>query len=137
MSIACVAMGSTGLSAVIGSWNTMAMRSPRSRRSSLGPRVQNVPAVEQDLPAADLGIVREQPHDRRDQRGLAAAALADQADDLAARHHEIDVAQRVDPPARREEIDRQVADLEQRCPCRLSPAAAGDRTRRAASRPGT
>src|SRR5918996_1594857 len=37
-SIACVAIVSTGLSAVIGSWNPMAMRSPRSRRSSPEPR---------------------------------------------------------------------------------------------------
>ena len=45
---------------------------------------QDIPTVEHDLPAADLGVVREQPHHRRDQGGLAAAALADQALDLAA-----------------------------------------------------
>ena len=98
--------------------------------------LQDVAAVESDLAAADLGIVREQPHHGGDQRGLAAAALPDQPDDLAARHGEIDMPQRMHPPARREEIDREVAHLEQHVHGSISPAAGEDRRRRAASRPG-
>jgi len=44
-------MVNTGLSEVIGSWNTMAMRAPRTRRMASASVAEEVVAVEQDMAA--------------------------------------------------------------------------------------
>src|SRR5262249_60852906 len=55
-------------------------------------------------------VPREQPHRRQRQRRLARAALADDADDAAARHLERHAAQRMHEAARRLEIDAEILD---------------------------
>ena len=92
-SIACVAMGSTGLSAVIGSWNTMAMRSPRSRRSSPGARVRTSRPSNRICPPR-ISALSASSLMTAETRVVLPQPLADQAHDLAARHHQIDLAQR-------------------------------------------
>jgi len=57
-------------------------------------QAEKIPTLEPDRPVVDTGIRGEQPDDRGDQRGLAAAAFADDADDPAFRNHEADVPQR-------------------------------------------
>ena len=74
----------TGLSAVIGSWKTIASPAPRTRAHlALGQREQ-VAAVEQDLPADDAPRRRHEPHERQRRHALAAARLADEPEDAPA-----------------------------------------------------
>ena len=102
MSIICAPIDSTGFSAVIGSWNTMEMRRPRRSRSSRGVQLQHVAAVEQSTrPPRDRRVVRQQADGRQSQGRFSGAALADDADDAAARNGQADIAQRMDRPARR------------------------------------
>ena len=93
----------------------------RGRRS--GPRPPSIAAL--------AGKQADHAETRVD---LPRAALADDADDAAARHVEIDVAQRVHPPARRREVDAEVADVEERSPRAQARACSlGSNTSRRAS----
>ena len=60
----CVADLSTGLSVIIGSWKTIAMRRPRSARSSLGVEADQLLPVELDRAADDAAGRIDQPEDR-------------------------------------------------------------------------
>jgi hypothetical protein len=75
---------------------------------------QDVLRAEADRAALHLRIVGEQPEDRPEHRALARSAFADDAEDTVARHREADLTQRLDASARRPEIERQIADVEQR-----------------------
>src|SRR5262249_12728745 len=69
--------------------------------------------LEPDLPARDLAVRREQPQQRGAERGLAAAGLADDAEDLAGRDAELDVAERRQRRLARVVDDVEALDLEQ------------------------
>ena len=97
---------------------------------------KHVLPFEQDAAALDHGVAGQQPGRRPDHRALARAAFADDAEDLLLRHADVDVAQRMDPPARRLEVDAEVADLEQVGHALSAPCAAAGRRRRAAPRRG-
>ena len=73
ISAICVPIDSTGLSAVIGSWNTAVMRSPRSRRSPSLLHRQQVGALEADPAAGHFGIGGKQPDHGIDEGGLAGS----------------------------------------------------------------
>ena len=74
---------------------------------------------------------------RGDERGLAAAALADDADDLAGLRLEIGMAQRMHGAALRQIVDGEVVDLEERAGhLRRPQSAVSDRERRAGLRRG-
>ena len=103
---------STGFSAVIGSWKTMPMRSPRSARSRCGLAASDVLALQQDLPRDRAQQLRQQPHDREGGDGFAGARLADDADDLAGADAERDVLDRMGAVAAAGQADAQAADLE-------------------------
>ena len=68
----------TGLSDDCGCWKIIAMRSPRTSRSSASGSVQQVAAVEDDLARLDAPGRRDEPQDRQRRDGLAAAGLADE-----------------------------------------------------------
>ncbi len=73
---------STGLSAVIGSWKTIAI----SRAAQVAQLARRTVAstsrpLNRISPALDRGVGRQQANHRGDDGRLAAAALADQADD--------------------------------------------------------
>ncbi len=89
---------------------------PAVRRDGLLPAGEHVDAVEQD-PAGDGGGGRQQPHQREDGRGLAAAGLADHAEPrpgLDREGHALHGVQRA--AVRQVEPDVEVLDLEQRRP---------------------
>ena len=74
---------------------------------------RQLPAVEADTAAADPARGAEQPQDGERRDALAAARLADEPDHLAAVDREIDAGQHPRDPARRRELHREAADLEQ------------------------
>ena len=74
---------------------------------------EDLGAVEPDRPGDRGGLV-EQPHDRRRGDRLARAGLADQGQDLAAAHVEVDPAHRVDATVLGGEGDPEAAHLEER-----------------------
>ena len=104
----------TGSSALIGSWKIMAMRRPRMARMVAGAARGEIDAVEQDRAVEAGEIVRQQPQDRKAGDGLAAAALADDADALARRDVEIDLARRLPDALRGLEADAEAAHRHQR-----------------------
>ncbi len=97
----------TGLRLLRGSWNTIATRSPRSRRRRApGSRSRSVPS-NRTAPADDPRHRRQQAHDREAQQRLAGAALADDRQRLAGPRPKRHVAHRLDRPGRRVDLDRQ------------------------------
>ena len=79
----CWPMLRTGLSEVIGSWKTMAMRVPRNAAHLVRREVSADRCRENRCFAAgDRRIAGQQPHDGERQCRFARAAFADDADDL-------------------------------------------------------
>ena len=72
---------------------------------------EDVLPVQEDL-TLDLGVLRVQPHDGARDRGLAAAGLTGETQDLPLLHVERHAAHRGDGPALRLIGDAQVADLQ-------------------------
>jgi hypothetical protein len=97
---------------------------------------EHVLAVEQDLAALDDRIACQEARNGPDHRALARSAFPYDAQDLLLGHADIDVAQRMDPPARRFEVDAEIANLQQVGHDLSAPCAAADRRRRAALRQG-
>ena len=80
----CSPMVNTGLSEVIGSWNTMAMPGPRMRCMRASESSVSDLAGEADLAGRDAGWrLRQQAHDGERGDALAAAGFADDAEDFA------------------------------------------------------
>ena len=80
----------------------------------LRAELQQVDAVEQDRARDDPARrIRHEPRDRERRDALAAAGFADEAERLAVADVEADVVDRLDDAVGREEVGRQVADLEQ------------------------
>src|SRR5262249_51595009 len=73
---------------------------------------QHVRAVEQDAAAVNDRILRQQAERSERQRGFPRAALADNADDAAARDVEGDIAERMHRSARGKEMDGEPRDGE-------------------------
>ena len=73
-----------------------------------------VVSLEPDVPGSDLGRGRQQPGDREQERGLAAARLADDAEKLPLAHLERHVVHGAHRPSVGQVVDAQVFDLEQR-----------------------
>ena len=90
----------SGFSAVIGSWNIMPMRSPRSAHIAVVVERRQFLAVEADR-AGDLRALGQQAHQRQRGDRLAAARFADQAQRVAALERERHAAQRIGRAARR------------------------------------
>ncbi len=111
---------STGLSDVIGSWNTTASERPRSLRSFSGVKLQQVLPVEHHA-AGELCLLRQQLQDRPRQHGLAAAGFADHAERLAGADGEVDMIHRAQIAARRRQIDDNVLDGKQGIPGHSAP----------------
>src|SRR5207249_6474953 len=82
---------------------------------------REVPTVEADPAAHDLSVVRQEAHEGQRGRGLAAAALAGEAERLALFQVERDAFDRVDGALLRRVLDDEVLDLEER-----NPTASGD-----------
>jgi hypothetical protein len=80
----------TGLSAVIGSWKIIAMSLPRVAHQSASGWSRRLLAVETDVPGGGRAVGQE-THQRKRRHGLARAAFADKAEDLALRDVERDV----------------------------------------------
>ena len=93
-------------------------------------QVEQVPAVEHDLPGGDAAGRRHQPHDGQRQHRLAAAALADDAERAAAIDRDVDAVHRGDVAAGGAEHGAQAGDGQQCC---LRPCGGG--LGRGASRP--
>ena len=103
----------SGLSEVIGSWKIIAISLPRTcAQRALGVGHQRL-ALPAHVAAGDLSGQLDQAHQRLGGDALAGAALADEAERLAASDGEADVAHGVHRPAPGEELDVQVVDLEQ------------------------
>ena len=96
-------------------------RALRDVGDSLQARGADRRAIQPDeIEIADPGGTRndpprrlQHPHQRQRCRGLARAGLADEADALAGGDREGDVAHGMDDLPRREEIDREIGDLQQ------------------------
>ena len=73
----------TGLSAVIGSWNTIARSRPRTSRYCVFGEPDERPAVEPDVAVGDPPGRVDEPHHRQRGHRLARARLADDRDRLA------------------------------------------------------
>ena len=92
------------------------LHAPAQRTQGGGGEVVDAAAVEHHLTGRDV----EQPQDRAPDRRLAAAALADERERLAARDREGDAVDRVDEGARTQqaaadpEVFLEIVDLEQR-----------------------
>ena len=127
----CRSMVWSGLSEVIGSWNTIVMPAPRISRNSASRHFQHVAALEEDLPAGMArGGVGQQPHDRLRGDRLARAGFAHQRERLAALQLERDaIDDRLASLALREG-DGEIADLEQGASA-LTRRSFWDRRRRA------
>src|SRR5690606_18717950 len=79
-------------------------------------QIEQVLAVEHDLAADDLaGRAGDQPHHRERCHALARAALADDAERLAAVHVEGDVVDRLDDTVLGFEVRLQITDFEEWC----------------------
>ena len=92
----------------------MAMRRPRMRAHRPRAAAGEIDAVEQDRAVEAGQIVRQQPQDRKTGNRLAAAAFADDADALAGRDVEIDLARRLPDALRGLEADAEPAHRHQR-----------------------
>ena len=110
----CVPTGNTGSSALIGSWNTMLMRRPRTSRTSRLGQFGEITAFEQNLAGEPHAMLREQPEDRQRSERLAAAAFADDADDLAGLDRERDFLQHLVPFVAVMKCDAEIANVEER-----------------------
>ena len=124
-------MVSTGLSEVIGSWNTTASERPRSLRRRSRREPHQILAVEHHA-AGQFRFLRQQLQDRARQHGLAAAGFADDAERPAGADGQIDMVHRAQIAARRRQVDRDVLDGKQAGPVTARPAA--DRSGPAACR---
>ena len=104
------AMRSTGLSDVIGSWNTMAMLVAAQRAHLLA---RSSPAMSRprkhDLAADDPAWLLEQPHERQRGHALARARFADDAERLAGRDLEAHAVDRAHDAGVGVELRPQVA----------------------------
>ena len=98
-SVICLPIFITGLSEVIGSWNTIAMCAPQYLRICFGPTLPDLRALEPDRALAHDALLRQQAHDRARQHGLARARLADDAERAAALERERHAVDRVHEPA--------------------------------------
>ena len=110
----------TGLNAAIGSCGISAISAPRSSRISRprgGRRVRSIGVVAlaiQDLAAGDAAGRFDQLQDRLHRDALAAAAFADDADDLAGEHVEAHAIDRAHRALVQLERDAQIAHPQQR-----------------------
>jgi hypothetical protein len=118
-------MVKTGLRLVIGSWKIMAMRLPRMARISAGGREAQVAAVEQDAAGGDAAGLGTRRMIDSDSIGLAAAALADDAEGAAGGDGERDAVDRGGVWLRLDGSSDIIMDREHR-------ATDGERARRAA-----
>ena len=73
----------TGLSEVIGSWNTMAISRPRTARMSRSLRPPRSRPSKCTVPAVTSRRIGQEPHQRQRRHALAAAEFADDAQRLA------------------------------------------------------
>ena len=106
----------TGLSAVIGSWNTIAMRLPRTRCIVALVERDEVASLEADRAAGlDAAGRADEAQDRERRDGLAAARLADDADRLAGADGERHAVHGARDAVVGIEVGAQVVELEQRC----------------------
>ncbi len=80
------------------------------------PRAQpsEIDAAEPDLPAGHLGRRTQDLQDRVRRRGLAAARLAGEADDLACSNRQVDVIDRAECAVGLQVVDDEVVELQQR-----------------------
>ena len=112
-------MRSTGFRLLIGSWNTIAISGPRSRRiaSAVSPaRSRCAPGAvgEQDAAAGDVpaGMV-DQPRDAERRHRLAGTGLADDRQSLALGHVQVEIAHHGRRTLLGGERDAQALDVEQ------------------------
>ena len=103
----------SGLSDVIGSWKTIAISLPRTRRKRRVGVVDQRLALPAHVAARDPPGQFDEPQQCLRRHALARAALADEAERLAPADREADVAHRVDDAATGEELDVEMVDLEQ------------------------
>ena len=75
---------------------------------------QDVPAVEEDLPAGDQGWGMQDAQDGMGDGGFTAAGFAGQADHLARLDGDGNAIHRLDRPARGQINDPQIPDIQQR-----------------------
>ena len=120
----------TGLSAFIAPWKTIAMSFHRCGLYRLLAAGQDVLPSSRTSPATRR-VGGQQPHQREDGRGLAAARLADQPEPLAGVEVEADALHGVQLAALGQvEPDVQVANLERGSSARRPPFASGERPAR-------
>ncbi len=110
ISAICAPMRISGLSAVIGSWNTIAILRPRSVLQRRGVERQQVLALERDLAGTGADTLRQQPHQRMRAQRFARAGFADHAEDLARMQIERHVLHRMRALGPRRQVERQIAD---------------------------
>ena len=84
---------------------------PAGGRQLLGGHGDQVAPLEQHAAGADPGRRAEQLGEAEQHGRLAAAGLADHADELAGLHVEVEVLDRPDRPCRRVVGDREAPDL--------------------------
>ena len=98
----------------MGSWKIIAMSLPRTWRisSSLSARRSRPPKHQRALDDLARGV-RDETHERERRDGLARARLADDAERLAAVEGEADAVDGLDHAGVREEVRREILDLEQ------------------------
>ena len=110
-------MLSTGFRLVTGSWKIMLMSRPRTARTSASGSASRS-LSRNSMPAADgrVGDHSGEADDGARGDALAAAALADEPDELSRRHLEADAVHRVDRAFLRREVDGQVGEPQKRVP---------------------
>ena len=79
-----------------------------------GRQAQEILAAEGQPVGADPGDPGQKAHDREHQHALARTGFADDRDHVALVDLEIDPVDRLERPAEGRELDREIADLEQR-----------------------
>ena len=103
----------TGLSAVIGSCGISASVSPRTLSMALRSAITSTPSI--SARAGEHGeVVGQQPEDAHRRRRLAGAGLADDGDGLAPVDGEADAVDGADDAVVGDQLDLEVADLQQR-----------------------
>ena len=129
VSTSCLAILSTGLSDVIGSWNTIATSPPRNLRSAPPSSVRMSRPRKSMSARHDASGLLDQPDDRFGGDALARAGLADDAERLAGMDMKRDAVDGADDALVGEEMRAQILDRQNRnCSALASIMASVSRT---------
>ena len=120
--IICVPIVSTGLSVIMGSWNTIAICAPAHPAQRLAPQARDVLPVEQHRAAGDLARRIDEAEDGIAGDALAGSGFADEAEDASpAPTAKVTPSTAFTMPACVRKMRAQVPDLENGLAHRFAP----------------